>query len=199
MKNRSGYSLIEMIVVMTGGTVLMGIAVTLLCALLRAEGTGRALVERSASLSRLADQFRRDVHATDQAAKGIWRLPGKEGITLRLPARNAGGKSGVPAPQAERAENTPESAEPIRSVEYLADGGTVTRFEWIGDKLAGEESYNLGEGYSANIETVAADGRELVCLAIAPTDASSAGSRQVRIEAVLGWDQRFVERRREGK
>ena len=52
----------------------------------------------------------------------------------------------------------------------------------------------MGEGYSAKIEIVAADGRKLVCLAIAPKDASSAGNRQVRIEAALGWDQRFADR-----
>ena len=109
---RRGYTLIEMIVVMTAGTVLMGIAVTLLCALLRAEGTGRALVERSASLGRLADQFRRDVHAADQAAKGIWRLPGKEGVTLRVPSPHVGGTTAV-----------------CRSVEYLAEDGTLKLVE----------------------------------------------------------------------
>lgn len=181
MKNKSGYSLIEMIVVMTAGTVLMGIAVTLLCALLRAEGTGRALVERSTSLSRLADQFRRDVHAADEAVQGIHWPPDAEGATLRVPARNG------------------EPDAHIRSIEYLAGEGTLKRLEWVGEEVASEESYDLGEGSSAQIEIVPANGRQLVCLAVAIKRAPSAQDRQLRIEAVLGWDHRFAERRKEGK
>ena len=176
MKNKSGYTLVEMIVVMTAGTVLMGIAVTLLCALLRAEGTGRALVERSTSLGRLADQFRRDVHAADQAAKGAWEMDA-EGVTLRVPPRR-----GEPDGQ-------------IRSIEYLGEEGTLERLEWVGEELASEESYDVGEGSSAKIKIVPANGRKLVCLAITPKDASLAHARQLRIEAALGWDHRFAERR----
>jgi prepilin-type N-terminal cleavage/methylation domain-containing protein len=185
MKRSSGYTLIEMIVVMTAGTVLMGIALALLCALLRAEGTGRALVARSTSLSRLAEQFRRDAHASDQAANGIWKSPGKDGLTFRVTSPDAAG--------------TEEEAAPIRSVEYHAEGSAVERSEWTGETLSGRDLFDLGEGYAAKFEIVRADGRQLARLAIVPNDASAVGNRRLQIEAALGWDHRFAEHRTGGK
>ncbi len=185
MKRNSGYTLVEMIVVMTAGTVLMGIALTLLCALLRAEGTGRALVARSTSLVRLADQFRRDVHASVGAAEAVQRSPRKDGLTFLVASPDAVG------PQ--------EDAAPLRSVEYFAEGNTVERLEWTGENISGRDSFDLGDGYTAKLTIDRADGRQLVRLAIVPTDASSVGNRRLQIEAVLGWDHRFAEHRKEGK
>jgi prepilin-type N-terminal cleavage/methylation domain-containing protein len=185
MKRNSGYTLVEMIVVMTAGTVLMGIALTLLTALLRAEGTGRALVARSTSLVRLADQFRRDAHASVGAAEAVKGLPGKEGLTFLVASPDAVG------PQ--------EDAAPLRSVEYFAEGTAVERLEWTGESVSGQDSFDLGDGYTAKLAIDRADGRQLVRLAIVPKDASSAANRRWQIEAVLGWDHRFAQRLKEGK
>ncbi len=57
-----------MIVVMTVGATLMGIAVSLLLALVRTQERGKAHAEQQMTLARLADQFRRDVHAARAAA-----------------------------------------------------------------------------------------------------------------------------------
>ncbi len=123
---------------MTAGTVLMGIALTLLCALLRAEGTGRALVARSTSLVRLADQFRRNVHASVGAAEAVQRSPRKDGLTFLVASPDAVG------PQ--------EDAAPLRSVEYFAEGSTVERLEWTGESVSGRDSFNLGDGYTAKLD-----------------------------------------------
>jgi len=64
MKKRNrGYSLVEMVVVITVGTVLMGIAVTMLGALLHASAAMNGHVRHITTVRRLAEQFRDDAHA----------------------------------------------------------------------------------------------------------------------------------------
>ena len=67
MNRRRGYSLVEVIVVMATASVLLGLTVTLLYTLFRAERGGRDQVRHYTALGRLAEQFRRDVHAATAA------------------------------------------------------------------------------------------------------------------------------------
>ena len=114
---RRGYSLIEMIVVMTVGATLMGIAVTLLGVLLQAERDGRTHIGQNASLNRLADQFRRDVHAA--AAN----LPPR-----RTTPESPPGGSIWPAGH---------------SVWYVAGRDEIVREERIGRTILRQESYTF--------------------------------------------------------
>ena len=69
MNRRRGFSLIEMLVVISVGSVLLGVTVSVFHLLFRMEHTARQYVHQSAVTAQLADRFRRDVHqAVDAAA-----------------------------------------------------------------------------------------------------------------------------------
>ena len=112
---RRGYSLIEMIVVMTIATVIVGLAAAMLHLLLRTERNGRQQMHRSAALARLADQFRSDVHAAahqpvpDDANPSCWTFELKAG----------------------------------RNVQYRGQAGQIERVETLGGKIERRESYAL--------------------------------------------------------
>ncbi len=84
MNRRRGFSLIEMLVVITVGSVLLGVTVSVFHLLLRMEGTARQYVYQSAVTAQLVDQFRRDVHrAVDAAAADDdWQLTFSAGHTI---------------------------------------------------------------------------------------------------------------------
>ena len=67
---RRGFTLIEMLVVMTVGSVIVGIGVGMLHVLLRTEQTGRDRVHQAGVLARLAEQFRSDVGAAVRQTPG---------------------------------------------------------------------------------------------------------------------------------
>ncbi|NQU24751.1 MAG: prepilin-type N-terminal cleavage/methylation domain-containing protein [Candidatus Nealsonbacteria bacterium] len=62
MKRRRGFSLIELVVVISVGSVLLGVTVGVFHLLFRMEHTARQYVHQSAVTAQLADRFRRDVH-----------------------------------------------------------------------------------------------------------------------------------------
>ena len=63
---RRAFTLIEMIAVISATTVLFGIATALLIALMQVDRSWREEVRAHATITRLADQFRRDVRAADR-------------------------------------------------------------------------------------------------------------------------------------
>jgi prepilin-type N-terminal cleavage/methylation domain-containing protein len=164
---RRGYSLIEMIVVLTVGATMLGIAVTMLGALMQAERNGRAHIGQNATLNRLADQFRRDVRGAkgklavekNDAGETAWRLDLAAG----------------------------------RSVWYVADPDEIVREERTGHTILQQKSYSLPENYVATIAASDSAGLSIISLTIAPTEASSRPGHEIRIEAVLGRDRRFAE------
>jgi type II secretory pathway component PulJ len=62
-----GVTLIEMLVVMTGVSVLLGLCAVTIQLLMRVGSDAQARRSASASLGRLAEQFREDVHGCDDA------------------------------------------------------------------------------------------------------------------------------------
>jgi len=164
MNRRRGISLIEMIAVMGVGAVMMGIAVTLLYGLLRAEGSGREHLRHSSVLGRLADQFRRDVHA----AKTVAAAADGEGRQFELA--------------------------PGRTVTYRLESGTLTRTEQVDGTVERRESYALPPGTTATIEIPTNTQPAIVSLRITPVaEASGAvGGRAIRVNAVLARDHRFA-------
>jgi prepilin-type N-terminal cleavage/methylation domain-containing protein len=161
---RRGYNLIEMIVVMTIGTVLMGIGVTLLAVLLKAEQNGRSHVEHNASLARLDDQFRGDVHAAavrpaaDQKQLGVWQWTLADG----------------------------------HAVKYACKPGVVDREEWDENKIIGRDSFYLPKDASATIAVEAKGAAACVRLVVILAEPPAADGREIRIEALLGRDRRLM-------
>jgi len=164
MNRRRGISLIEMIAVMGVGAVMMGVAVTLLYGLLRAEGSGREHVRQSSVLGRLADQFRRDVHA----AKAVAAAADGEGRQFELA--------------------------PGRTVTYRFQPGTLTRTEQVDAAPQRQESYALPPGTTATIRIPANTQPAIVSLMITPAAEASAqpAGRAIQIDAVLAGDHRFA-------
>jgi prepilin-type N-terminal cleavage/methylation domain-containing protein len=164
---RRGYALIEMTVVMTVGAVLLGIAVTLLGALLQAERASRGHIATSATLGRLADQFRRDVHAAhgrpiaekNKAGDSIWRF-------------DLGSGHGIC---------------------YTAGTEEVVREEWVGIIVLRQESYTLPEEYCAEIAVGASADSRIIRLIIAPNESSMRPGHEIRIDALVDRDRRFAE------
>jgi prepilin-type N-terminal cleavage/methylation domain-containing protein len=167
--SRRGHTLVEMIVVMTVGAMLLGIAVSVLHVLMRVEQSGRAHVERHETLARLADQFREDVHAASvkPAADGesVWRLD--------LAAD--------------------------RTVRYAAEKGRITREERMGDKTASRESYIMPDDYTAAMAPDDAKNPSLVGLIVKFKGVLGVKDREIRIDAALGKDRRFAEIKKEGQ
>ena len=87
---RRGSSLIELLVVITVVAVLLGLCAVTIQVLLRVEADAQARRSASATLGRLADQFREDVHACDVAevrpAAGL-RLSRDRGVAITYQAR----------------------------------------------------------------------------------------------------------------
>jgi len=184
MNRRRGISLIEMIAVMGVGAVMLGVAVTLLYGLLRAEGSGREHVRQSSVLGRLADQFRRDVHAANTVG-GV-----SDG------ANTVGGVSdgddkvrGVSDDQRWQFELAPG-----RTVIYRFQPGTLTRTEQVDAAPERRESYALPPGTTATIQIPVNTQPVIVSLRITPAAEASGqpAGRTIRIDAVLARDHRFA-------
>ena len=164
-----GFTLIEMVAVMTTATVLMGVAVVLLASLMGAEWGGRERFVRNNSLNALAEQFRRDVHAAvDSPAasvdqRDVWDIPlATDGFS--------------------------------HYVRYRADSDSITRAEHTSDGAARRETYLLPDDCDVSIATEETGERRLVRLAISARKESQADGRQIVIEALLGLDRRFSNR-----
>ncbi len=67
---RRGVTLIEMLVVMTGLSVILGLCAMTIQLLLRVSSDAQSRRSHSAALGRLAEQFREDVHSCDEAQLG---------------------------------------------------------------------------------------------------------------------------------
>ncbi len=119
--HRRGFSLVETLVVMSIGTVVLGIAVSMLHVLMRAERSGRDHAAQTGILARLAEQFREDVHAAVGQTPG----PLKDGWKFALPND--------------------------RTVVYRTLPGELRREESVAGKPLRQESYVLPDGCTAAI------------------------------------------------
>jgi hypothetical protein len=151
-----------MIIVLTVGAVLTGIAISLLTVLLRAERSGREHVENNTVIRCLADQFRRDVHAATERPElkrhGIVRFArGEPSVQYTIDGRN------------------------VRREKIMADRSVGRR-----------EEYLLPKDWTATVETDAMATPAVVRLTIAPQDAALRSVHEIRVEAVLGRDGRFA-------
>lgn len=164
MSRRPGVTLIELVAVLGIGAVMMGVTVTLLYGLLRADCSGRDHLRQSIGLGRLADQFRRDVHA----AKTSRDVTDGDGRQFELAAD--------------------------RTVTYRLQSGGLTRSEQVGEATVRRESFALPPGATASIQMAADAQPAIVSLMITPVAKAPepAGGPVIRIDAVLARDHRFA-------
>jgi type II secretory pathway pseudopilin PulG len=125
---RRGISLIEVIVVMSGVAVVLGLCAVTMQLLFRLNADGQARLSASATFARLASQFRSDAHGCDEA--------------VLLPAAKAGTKEAEPKSAASlRLTRGPQVV-----ITYEAREGRVARVETVGGTTKAHESYRVGKG-----------------------------------------------------
>jgi hypothetical protein len=158
---------------MAVSATVLAVAVGLLYALMRVERIGRDSIWHAAVLSRLADQFRRDVHTAD----GLNRQEDLPGWRLEIA--------------------------PDRSVDYRLHAGRIDRVERVDGTVQRRESFVLPPGMSASIETSQTEGQSTVVrLRVVPAEkrlpsetiaesAGPIGQQTIEIDAVLARDRRF--------
>jgi len=163
MKRRRGTMLIELVVAMVVGSVVLGVTVAVLYLLMQTQGIARYHLHQSTGLSRLAEQFRRDVHAASvvlpQGGTGSWKFELGRGHAVTYRAQSSG---------LLRVENGPQATP--RREEFALPPGTDVSIQFDQEASATVVSMSLAP---------AAD-------AVKPVE-----RRVARFDAVLAADHRF--------
>lgn len=166
-RGRRAFSLIELLAVISATTVLFGLATGLLISLMQVDRSWREQVRAHATIVRLADQFRRDVHSAERM-KSLPAAADKLGPGWQL------------------------GTGPDRTVEYRFSAGRFVRAQRADGKTVQQEEFRLPGEAAVTMRLPDAAG-SLVGLEIVPLktpgDLSSFGP--LEIVAVLGRDQRF--------
>lgn len=128
---RRGFTLIEMLTVIVGMTMILGLAVAVLESLFQAERAGRRDAVALAEMDRMARAFRADVHA----AKGVDNVS-SDRLALSVPDE---GKVRFEAQdETVVVTRSPGGAAKPRTESFRLRGGWKARFEvidWEGEKL----------------------------------------------------------------
>ena len=160
---RRGFSLVELLVVMTGVAAALGLCIGLIHMLTRLDRASRAHLAETSALARLADQFRADVRASDADQFKTLEKSSVEGLDLAL-----GGD---------------------RAVRDNARAGGVERIERRGDAVERRETYRLPGKGAPRLEVRCEEGDVWARLLLT---AAPGPSRGVSIEALLGKDRRLA-------
>ena len=84
MNHRRGISLIELIVVISGVSVVLGVSVGLLHRVMRTQSNTRHFFDSERAAMRLSGQFRKDIHAASEVFVSDNSTEGKPLIHLTL-------------------------------------------------------------------------------------------------------------------
>jgi len=165
MNRRRGFTLIEMIVALGISSMLAGIAVLMLHALLKSHNAGREHLEYCRTINRLAEQFRGDVHAAQKTSPEV-----NEGVFDLLPDSADGAK-----------------------IRYQCLQDRIDRSELKDDKVVRQESYMLPPDVEPSIKIQTHQDASIACILISPKQQTPKLKHPtpVRIEAVLGRDSRL--------
>lgn len=168
MTRRRGFSLVELLVVLSMMAIVLVLCVGLIHTLLRLDRAARAQVAEDADLSRLAREFRRDV----RAATALEPIPFAAGPSTWLPLALPGG----------------------RTVEYRSRGNTLIRSERTAEAILRTETFRLPSRVAVRWEIEGTGDRTVVGLVLDPPPGREAGPAPAghRIEGVLGQDHRFA-------
>ena len=177
MTRRRGFTLIELLVAMAGASAILGMAVAMVYTLLEADRAGRQRMHVGESLGRLADQFRRDVHAARAVA----------------PLAPAGGKKRSPGWQLRLDDR--------RSVRYGVREGKLVRSEHVEGKAVRQDSFALPHGATMSVQPDAGGRPAAVRLSIEPAagPAEKWKGPAIHVDAVLGRDHRFTKHEETGE
>jgi hypothetical protein len=159
-----------MLVVITVGTAIVGVAVALVLAMMHIEKDARSQLGAGVTQARLADQFRRDVRASTglSVADAVDAESQGPGCELTLDSD--------------------------RVVRYETSGTGVVRTELDADQVVRRETYRLPRGARVSVELAEESLPAVASLRITPIEniKKRAPVQRTRIAAVLGADHRFV-------
>ncbi len=176
MRERRGFTLMEVLTVIATTSVVMSAGVWTLHKLMRTELGGRQRLVNAVAFSRLSQQFRSDVHAADHASVGNQMDDAAERISLRL------------------AEG--------RTVTYRQVEEVVLREESQAGQSLRQEEYRLQPGASIKFDVQNRQGKDWVLMSLRSTAAADraadqqqaiVGDHPLRVEAWLNKDHRFAE------
>jgi type II secretory pathway pseudopilin PulG len=154
---RRGYTLIEMVIVIGAAMLIMGLVGSLLGALFKVERGSRAAVNDATTVSRLARQFREDVHASESLKT---TTPKPSGIGLELI-----GIDGA-------------------TTAYLVDGGRLIREASREGKVRAREAYAIER---LGPLTFGVEGKRAWLILARHVEEGAGVSRpEVRVEATVG-------------
>ncbi|MDR3638653.1 MAG: type II secretion system protein [Isosphaeraceae bacterium] len=159
---RRGYSLIEMLIVISGIAILFGMSVGMIHMLLRLDRGNRARIGEKTTISRLAHALRRDAHAA-VAARRV-EAEGHEGVAFDL------GKG--------------------HKVDYVDEGGRLVRHETAPGETPRREAYRLPSRGRPKLELREEAGQRWAILTLDrnPNAQEIAPARPVVVEAWIGKD-----------
>lgn len=166
MTRRPASSLIEMLIAMSIGSVLAGIAVFMLFSLMRSQGTGKNHLAFQQTVNRLTKQFRDDVHACQKTGTE------NSGKTLNLLPNTSDGTK----------------------ICYLIIDSRIDRTETQGDNTLQKESYFLSDEIDPAISLQSQDEQTIASISLTPNPENVPESQSVhystplRIDAILGLD-----------
>ncbi len=159
---RRGFTLIEMLAVMTCLAIMMGLCAVTIQVLLRTGADAQERRSATAAIGRLSERFREDVHASDEAM-----VMASEDLRLARGPR------------------------PRVAIAYEVEGGRVDRIESVDDTESRRESYVLGRGRSAAFEARDDGPRRFLALVVRP-DARPEHpepARTLEVLALVGKDR----------
>ncbi len=166
MRVRRGFSLVELLIVLSVGTAMLMVAMSVLYMLKETQVNVRRLLTEQRMITRLADQFREDVHT----ATGIERVSddasSSDAATWQL------------------------TIKPDTVVRYELRDREVRRRRIIGDD-ASHDDYRLPAGVRATLGPPVR-GSSITALRFEVTDATAPVARPIQIEAVLGLANRHT-------
>ena len=139
MKRRRGISLAELLLTMSACTVVLTTSATLIHRALHTQSRTRSFCDGQRSALRLADGFRRDVHAARSVKIGDAAQAGSPLVVLEM----TGGQS----------------------IEYRHDGGRIERLHKAGGGVTAREMFEFPAGSQAQAEQPSP---QLVRLSILP-------------------------------
>ncbi len=166
MRSRRGFSLIELLIVLSVGTAMLMVAMSVLYMLKETQVTMRQRLTEGRMITRLADQFRDDVHAASRIERVSGEAPSPDKAVWQF------------------------AVGPDTVVRYEVGDGAVRRARLAGtDKI--QEDYRLPAGMIATISGAEGDSA-LAALRFAARDPNVVQRRPVQIEAVLDFANRHT-------
>jgi hypothetical protein len=166
-QTRRGITIIEVLIVVTGVSMMLGLCAVSIQLLMRLSGDGVARYGATVALERLARQLRDDAHSSDSGQSGADNKAESSSASLRL------------------------TLEPDHLIVYQSDHSAVVRTERMAGKAVRRESYSLAAGVSAQFLMRKEGPSRLVAMVVSrgPGKSLTEPPRPLEVLAQIGKDR----------